>query len=70
MERDAKRDTTLAWMTAAFERQKRLPNLKNLLDSIGAPKVQTIGELRAAVQHLSEVYGLTLRKAKKGARHA
>lgn len=69
-EREAKRDTTLAWMTAAFERQKRLPNLKTLLDNIGAPTVQTPGQLKAAILQLGSVYKLHVRTEPREVGHA
>ena len=60
-----KRDLTLAWHIAALSRQKRLPELTDLLNSGSRRKIQTPAEQRAWLHMLSEYIGVPLRKVKK-----
>lgn len=58
------RDLALAWYTAAFSRQKRLPDLKQLLRQLRPMQKQSLAEQRAVVEQLA----VALRKPLKRVR--
>lgn len=53
-----------AWHSAAFERQKRLPDLAGMLQKLEPPKVMSNHELRTQVMGLAQAFGakVTYRK--------
>lgn len=64
MERDRNRDVTVAWLTAAFERQKKLPELHSLLTIRSTRERPTIEQQRSMLTMLSERYGFPMRKTR------
>jgi hypothetical protein len=60
---DTERDLSMAWHIAAFSRQPRLPDLGGMLTRVRG--TQGPADLRGAVQAISEVYQLKLRKGKR-----
>lgn len=62
---DVIRDLALAWHTAAFQRQKKLPSLQRLVRQVAARTPgppQSPAQLKSALSVLSEQYGIPLRK--------
>lgn len=57
---DFDRDITLAWHIEALRRTDKLPSLKNVLSQ--RVRRQTPRQMRAALNTLSEQYGIPLRK--------
>jgi hypothetical protein len=48
---------TQAWLTAALQRAKRLPELKKMLGKSQVPKPQSPEELLANVRRLKSMFG-------------
>jgi len=64
---DAERDLSLAWHIAAFERQKRLPDLAEVIGRIRgqAQQKQPVAEMKEVVHAMASVYGLKVRKGRR-----
>lgn len=56
------RDLALAWHVAAFQRQQRLPSLRDLLRQVAAKSglKQSVGEMRSALRVIAEQFGSRL----------
>lgn len=54
----------MAWQFANFQRAKKLPDLKVALSRIRGPQKHTPKQMHAALQALSEQYGIPLRRTR------
>jgi hypothetical protein len=55
-----------AWHAAAFTRQKRLPNLGDMLRKLDAPRVMSPKQVRQAIFAAAKALGAKVRVVEKG----
>lgn len=53
------RDVTIAWYTAAFERQRKLPDLRTVL---GTQVKQSPEQMKTMLGIMADAYGMKLRR--------